>query len=86
MKRINMKIYTTSQARANLFELVQSTQESSEPVYIVGKKNKAVLISEEDYSAMIETLYLSSIPGMKESIFKASAEPIEKMSTTIDWK
>jgi prevent-host-death family protein len=55
----NMEIYTTSQARANLFQLVEHTNASHNPVYIVGKNSKAVLISEEDYREMIETLYLT---------------------------
>jgi prevent-host-death family protein len=80
-----MEIYTTSQARANLFKLIEHTAESHDPVYIVGKNNKAVLISEEDYRAMIETLYITSIPGMKESILSASKAPIESFSDKIDW-
>lgn len=80
-----MEIYTTSQARANLFKLVENTSHSHEPVYIVGKSNKAVLISEEDYRAMVETLYLVSIPGMKESILEASKEPLENFSDKLDW-
>lgn len=86
-KRIGgaVEIYTTSQARANLFKLVEHTVDSHEPIYIVGKHNKAVLLSEEDYRAIIETLYISSIPGMKDSILKASKEPLEKYSDEIDW-
>jgi prevent-host-death family protein len=80
-----MEIYTTSQARANLFKLVEHIAEAHDPIYIVGKHNKAVLISEEDYRAMVETLYISSIPGMKESILSASQEPIESFSDKIDW-
>ena len=80
-----MEIYTTSQARANLFKLMEHAVESHDPVYIVGKHNKAVLISEEDYRALIETLYISSIPGMKDSILSASKEPIENFSDKIDW-
>ena len=80
-----MEIYTTSQARANLFKLVEHAAQSHEPVYIVGKHNKTVLISEEDYRAMIETLYLVSIPGMKDSILNSSQEPLESFSDKIDW-
>ena len=80
-----MEIYTTSQARANLFKLIEQTAQSHDPVYIVGKNNKAVLISEQDYRAMVETLYISSIPGMKESILQASQAPIESFSDKIDW-
>lgn len=80
-----MEIYTTSQARANLFKLIEHAVKSHDPVYIVGKTNKAVLISEEDYRAILETLYLTSIPGMKESILQSSQEPIESFSDKIDW-
>ena len=80
-----MEIYTTSQARANLFKLIEHTAESHDLVYLVGKTNKAVLISEEDYRAMVETLYLTSIPGMKESIIEASKESLEHFSDKIDW-
>ena len=78
------RVFSISQARANLFKLIERTAESHDPVYIVGKTNKAVLISEEDYRAMVETLYLTSIPGMKESIIEASKEPLENFSDKID--
>ena len=86
-----MEICTISDARANLFQLVSDVTTWHEPVYIIGKKDKAgkrkkaVLISEEDYSGMMETLYISSIPGLKESILEAAKEPIEKCSTKLDW-
>ncbi len=79
-----MAIYTTSRARANLFKIIDHAVESHEPVYIIGKKSKAVLISEEDYRAIAETLHIISVPGMKESILKASKEPIERFSDKID--
>ena len=72
-----MAILTTSQARAKLFKLIDYTAKSHAPVYIVGKQNKAVLISEDDYRALQETLYLTSIPGMIESILNASKEPLD---------
>lgn len=80
-----MEIYTTSQAKNHLLRLVNHTAESHEPVYIVGKKHKAVLISEEDYSSIIETQYLNSIPGMKDSIIAESKQPIENFSDTLEW-
>ena len=80
-----MEIYTTNQARSNLFKIVEHASQSHEPVYIVGKQNKAVLICEEDYRAMIETLYITSIPGMKESILSAAKEPLENFQETINW-
>ncbi|MCX7342843.1 MAG: type II toxin-antitoxin system Phd/YefM family antitoxin [Proteobacteria bacterium] len=80
-----MEIYTTSQARDNLIEIVDHVAQSHEPTYIVGEKGKAVLISESDYRAMLETLHLTSIPGIKDSIIKASREPLEDFSESIDW-
>ena len=80
-----MEIYSTSQARENLFKLVDLAAESNLPVYIVGKRNKVVLLSDETYRSLMETLYLMSIPGMKESILEGRKEPIENFSTEIDW-
>ncbi len=80
-----MEICTVSQARANLFQLVDNVSAWHEPVYIVGKRNKAVLMSEEDYSGLMETMYLYSIPGMVESILQSAQEPIENFSDTLEW-
>jgi PHD/YefM family antitoxin component YafN of YafNO toxin-antitoxin module len=82
---IIVEIYTTTQARTNLFKLIDYTNVSHEPVHIVGKHNKAVLIAEDDYRAMVETLFLISIPGMKDSIIKASKEPLDTFEEAIDW-
>lgn len=81
-----MELYTTSQARANLFKIVDYAAESHNPVYIVNKKHKTVLISEEDYRSLLETLHITSIPGMTESILAASREPLENFSDTLDWE
>ena len=80
-----MEIYTTSQARENLFKIVDRVTISHDPVYIVSKKKKVVLLSEEDYEAMKETLYLCSIPGMKESIIEASKGKKEDFVEEIKW-
>ena len=80
-----MEAYTTSQARANLFKLIDYTVSSHDPVYIIVKNKKAVLIAEEDYRAIIETLYLTSIPGMRDYIISTSKEPIENFASEIDW-
>jgi len=80
-----LNIYTTSQARSNLFKIIDHAAQSHDPIYIVGKKHKAVLLSERDYSALVETLYIKSIPGLEDSILKAKQEPIESYSDKIDW-
>lgn len=79
-----MEIYTTSQARQDLFKLVDFANQTHEPVYIVGKRNKAVLISEEDYSAMLETIYIMSVPGLKESITEMQNQKLEEYSEDVD--
>ncbi|RKR07578.1 prevent-host-death family protein [Kushneria sinocarnis] len=59
---------TVTEARNNLYRLLDETAESHQPIVIMGKRNKAVLVSEEDWSAIQETFYLLSVPGMRESI------------------
>ncbi len=80
-----MATITATEARSKLFRLIDETAESHQPVLISGKRNSAVLISEEDWSAIQETLYLLSIPGMPESIRKGLETPLEKTSTKLTW-
>lgn len=74
-----MTILTASKARARLYRLIDQIAESHKPVFISGKRANAVLISEEDWSAIQETLYLLAIPGMSESIKDAMAQPLVKI-------
>jgi prevent-host-death family protein len=71
-----MATLTASEARAGLYRLIDQTAETHKPVLITGKRANAVLVSEEDWSAIQETLYLLAIPGMRESIKEAMAEPL----------
>lgn len=80
-----MEIYTTSEARTKLYKIVDQVSEAHEPVYIKGRRNKAVILSEEDFRNMQETLYLLSIPGMRESIKEGMDEPVESCSVKLDW-
>ena len=80
-----MTTLTASQARVQLYKLVDRTADSHEPVQITGKRNNAVLVSEEDWRSIQETLYLLSIPGMRESIRKGLKAPIKKCSPNLDW-
>ncbi|MDD5772989.1 MAG: type II toxin-antitoxin system Phd/YefM family antitoxin [bacterium] len=80
-----MTTLTTSEARSQLYKLVDKTAESHEPIQITGKRNKAVLISEGDWRAIEETLYLLSIPKMRESIQKGLKTPIEKCNKELKW-
>ena len=74
-----------SEARANLYRLIDEAAEHHTPVQIAGKRNNAVLIGEDDWRAIQETLHLISIPGMRESIRKGLREPVAKLSKTPGW-
>lgn len=80
-----MKTITASHARANLYRLLEETTQSSEPIQITGKKGNAVLVSVDDWRALQETVYLLSIPGMRESIREGLATPIEECSEDPGW-
>jgi antitoxin YefM len=74
-----------TQARTKLYQLLDETSASHEPIQITGKRSNAVLVSESDWRSMQETLYLVSIPGMRDSIRKGLKEPLSKSSKTITW-
>ncbi len=78
-------VLTASEARANLYRLIDETAESHEPIAITGKCANAVLVSEEDWNAMQETLYLLSIKGMRESIKAGMAEAPKTLARELDW-
>ena len=80
-----MTTFTTTQARANLYKLIDNVNESHHPVQILGKRSSAILISEEDWYAIQETLYLLSVPGMRESIREGLKTPPEKCSKALKW-
>ena len=74
-----------TQARSKLYQLVDDASSNHEPIQITGKRNNAVLVSEEDWRSIQETLYLMAIPGMRESIQKGLSEPLSKSSRTLKW-
>lgn len=76
---------TASEARASLYRLIDQTTESHQPILISGKRSSAVLIAAEDWAAIQETLYLLSVPGMRESIKKGMAEPLAKSAREVKW-
>ena len=80
-----MTILTASEARANLYRLIDQAAESHKPIVISGKRVNAVLVSEEDWNAIQETLYLLAIPGMRESIKDAMGEPLAKSKMALKW-
>lgn len=73
-----MKSFNITQARQNIYKLIDEIILTSEPIQIIGKRGNAILISENDWKAIQETLYLSSIPGVKESIIEGLNTPIEE--------
>lgn len=80
-----MKTITATEARANLYKLIDKTSEESFPIHITGKRGNAVLISEDDWRAIQETLYLLSIPDMRDSIIKGMNEPLNESSEKLKW-
>jgi antitoxin YefM len=80
-----MHTLTASEARANLYRLIDETAQSHQPIVISGKRSSAVLLSADDWSAIQETLHLLSVPGMRESIKESMAEPLSKSGKTLKW-
>jgi len=80
-----MTAISASEARANLYRLIDEAASSHQPLLISGKRNKAVLISEEDWEAIQETLFLLSVPGMRESIREGMATPVDECAEDLDW-
>ena len=80
-----MTTVTATKARGNLYSLINEVRESHEPIQITGKQGNAVLISEEDWRSIQETLYLVSIPGMRKAIRKGLETPIEDCIESLDW-
>jgi prevent-host-death family protein len=80
-----MPTLTITEARSSLYQLVDSVASTHEPVLITGKRANAVLIAEEDWRAINETLYLLSIPGMRESILKGMQTPVDECSDEVEW-
>ena len=80
-----MPTLSATEARKRLYTLLDDVAESHDPIQIVGKRNSAVLVSEEDWRAIQETLYLESIPGMRESIREVLKAPVEECEEELDW-
>ena len=80
-----MTTLTASKARAILYQLLDKVATLHEPIQITGKRHNAVLVSEEDWRAINETLYLLSIPKMRDSIREGMKTPLEECSEEPDW-
>lgn len=80
-----MDTLTVSEARANFYRLIDQVAESHEAILISGRRSSAVLLSEENWRAIQETLHLPSVPGMRELIKEGMAEPLDPRARKPDW-
>lgn len=80
-----MTILSATEARSNLYRLIDEASSSHEPIIITGKRGNAVLLSEEDWKSIQETMYLLTVPGMRESIKEGLATPIDDCKEELDW-
>ena len=80
-----MTTMNASKARSQLYALIKKAAESHEPIQITGKHNNAILVSEEDWRAISETLHLHAIPGMAESIREGMETPLDKCKKEPGW-
>jgi antitoxin YefM len=80
-----MSVYTVSEARANLYKLLDSINVDHEPALIKGKRYNGVFVAESDWLAIQETFYLLSVPGMRESIVEGLNTPINETEEKLDW-
>jgi len=79
------KVMSVSQARADIYNLMDETAQTHEPILITGKRNNVVMLSQEDWNALQETLYLNSVPDMASSIQAAMDAPDSEFSEDIGW-
>ena len=82
---IKMTIIKATDARSKIYRLIDEVLSSHNPITITGKRGNAVLLSEDDWKAIQETLYLLSIPGMRESIREGLKTPVKECVEEPDW-
>ena len=80
-----MTVLNATEARTKLYSLIDEAADTHEPIVITGKRGNAVLMSEEDWNAIQETLYLLSVPGMRESIKEGLKEKPDNCSKELNW-
>jgi prevent-host-death family protein len=80
-----MPTLSATEARTKLYNLIDQTSSTHEPILITGKRGNAVLISEDDWRSIQETIYLLNIPGMRESIREGLTTPLEECEKELDW-
>ncbi len=80
-----MATLSATEARSKFYKLIDEAASSHVPITITGKRSNAVLLAEEDWNAIQESLYLISVPGMRESIRDGMKTPLSKCKKEIDW-
>ena len=80
-----MTTFNATEARSRLYSLIDEASQTHKPILITGKRGNAVLLAEEDWNAINETLYLASIPGMRESILEGMNTDTEECDQELDW-
>jgi antitoxin YefM len=80
-----MTILNATEARTRLYSLIDEAADTHQPIVITGKRGNAVLVSEEDWNSISETLHILSVSGMRESIKEGMNEPITQCSKELDW-
>ena len=80
-----MIILNATEARSRLYSLIDEAAQSHQPVVITGKRGNAVLVSQDDWNAIVETIHLLSVPGMRESIINGMNQDVSECSKELDW-
>lgn len=80
-----MKTITLEQAESSLDTIINETASNHHPIHIAGKTNTGVLISDDDWRSIQETLYLLSVPGMRESILAEAKTPVSECTQELAW-
>ena len=80
-----MTTLNVTDARSRLYNLIDEASQTHQPIVITGKRGNAVLLSEDDWNAINETLFLLSVPGMRESIRNGMEAPLEECDKDLDW-
>ncbi len=85
MMRLTMTTFKATDARAKLYRLIDEIATSHESILITGKRANAVLVAEDDWRSIQETLYLLSLSGMRESIVEGLNTPTSECSEEPGW-
>lgn len=80
-----MTTFNATEARSKLYALIDETTDTHQPIVITGKRGNAVLLAEDDWKAINETLHLLSVPGMRESIQEGMAANLNDCDQELDW-